>query len=166
MKQSKFVAALLAVTMLTACTEPNGRPGKGIENGGALSKTDVGVAAGVVTGGLLGSAIGSGAGQVAAVIGGGLLGGWLGGSIGQSLDNADRAEYDRASQAAMESGKTHSWRNTHTGHHGTIVPKAKYKADDGTYCREYSQTIYVEGKKQRGHGTACRDADGTWSVDE
>lgn len=166
MKHSKFIAMVLAASMLTACTEPKGAPGKGIENGGALSKSNVGVAAGVVTGGLLGSAVGSGAGQVAAIIGGGLLGGFLGGAFGDKLDNEDRAEYDRASQASMQTGRTRSWKNTKTGHRGTIVPQAKYKTDDGIYCREYSQTIYVDGKKQKGHGTACRDADGSWTVDE
>ncbi len=166
MKYTRLTAALLTASLLSACTEPNGAPGKGIENGGALSKTDVGVAAGVVTGGLLGSAVGNGAGQVAAVIGGGLLGGMLGGAIGNSMDNADRAAYDRASQRSMQTGSTQSWKNTKTGHHGTITPKAKYKDDAGMYCRDYTQTIYVGGKKQKGHGTACRDADGTWSVDE
>lgn len=166
MQHSKFIALLLSASLLTACTEPNGAPGRGIENGGALSKTDVGVAAGVVTGGVLGSAIGGGTGQVLAVVGGGLLGGWLGGAIGQSLDNADRAAYDRASQQAMESGGTRTWSNPNTKHHGSITPHKRYKNDEGQYCREYTQNIYIDGKKQQAHGTACRQSDGTWKVAE
>ncbi len=164
MQSSRLIAAALSVSMLAACTEPNGAPGRGIENGGALSKQDVGVAAGVVGGGILGSAIGGGAGRTIAIIGGGLLGGLLGSSIGKSLDDADRAAYDRASQHAMESGQVSTWRNPDTGHHGTIRPSRRYTNDEGRYCREYSQTIYVDGKKRTGHGTACRQSDGSWRI--
>lgn len=164
MKTSKLLVALVSASFLTACTEPNGAPGRGIENGGALSKTDVGVAAGVVTGGLVGSTIGGGAGQVVAVIGGGLLGGLLGGTIGQSLDNADRAEYDRASTAALDSGTSHSWNNPDTGHSGRITPHKGYKDSSGRYCREYTQSIVVDGKSERGHGKACRETDGSWKI--
>jgi len=166
MQPSKFVAALLTASMLTACTEPNGAPGRGIENGGALSKTDVGVAVGAVAGGIGGAFIGNGAGQVAAVIGGVLLGGVLGGVIGQSLDNHDRAAYDRASQHAMETGQSQSWNNEETGHHGTIHPHHRYMNDEGRYCREYTQTIYIDGKSHEGRGTACRQDDGTWRIKE
>jgi len=166
MKYPKLIAALLAASMITACTEPDGSPGRGIENGGAVSKANVGVAAGVVTGGLLGSAIGGGTGQTLAIIGGGLLGGFLGNEIGSSLDRADQAAYQRASQNALETGTTRSWRNPKTGAYGTIAPKAKYRNDEGVYCREYSQTIHVDGQKRQAHGTACREADGTWRIVE
>ena len=86
MQSSKWIAAALTLTMLTACTEPNGAPGRGVENGGALNKTDVGTAIGAVGGGILGSTIGGGAGQVVAVLGGALLGGILGNQIGHSMD--------------------------------------------------------------------------------
>jgi surface antigen len=166
MKHTRILAALLAASMLTACTEPNGAPGRGIENGGALSKTDVGTAVGVVGGGLVGSAIGGGAGQVVAIIGGGLLGGFLGNQIGQSLDNADRARYDSASQQAMETGQSRAWSNHESGHHGRITPHKRYRNDEGQYCRQYTQTIYVDGKARRGKGTACRQQDGTWKIVE
>lgn len=164
MKHAKILSCLLVASLVGGCTEPNGEPGRGIENGGALSKTDVGTAAGVVTGGVLGSAIGGGTGQVIATIGGGLLGGILGHSIGQSLDNADRAAYDRAAQSALESGQRHRWKNEDSGHYGYITPHKAYHADDGRYCRDYSQTIYVDGKKHRANGTACREDDGTWKI--
>lgn len=163
MKHNTRIVLVLTASLLTACTEPNGAPGRGIENRGALSKTDVGTAVGVVGGGLIGSTIGGGAGKVVAVLGGGLLGGILGNQIGQSLDNADRAAYDRASQQAMETGHTQSW--NHDNHHGSIHPHKRYVNSDGQYCREYTQTIYVDGKKHQGHGTACRQADGTWAIE-
>ncbi|HEU5047280.1 MAG TPA: RT0821/Lpp0805 family surface protein [Rickettsiales bacterium] len=164
MKHKKIISCLLVASILGGCTEPNGAPGRGVENGGALSKTDVGTAAGVVAGGVLGSTIGGGTGQVIATIGGGLLGGILGNSIGKSLDNADRAEYDRAAQHAMETGHRQSWKNADSGHRGYITPRKSYHADDGSLCREYTQTIYIEGKKHRASGTACRTEDGTWKI--
>lgn len=164
MQNSKLIAALLAASILTACTEPNGEPGRGIENGGALSKRDVGIAAGVVSGVAVGSLIGGGAGQVVAMVGGGLLGGMLGNSIGASMDNADRAAYDRASQQAMESGQTRTWNNSDSGHSGSITPRKRYKNAEGQYCRQYTQRIVIDGKNKQGRGTACRADDGTWNI--
>jgi len=166
MQNSRIIAVLLTATMLTACTEPNGEPGRGIEHGGALSKTDVGVAIGVIGGGVIGGFIGAGAGQVAAVIGGALIGGVLGGEVGHHLDNRDRAAYDRASQNAMDSGQTASWNNEETGHHGTVHPHKHYRDAQGRYCRNYTQTIYVDGKSHEGHGKACREKDGSWKIVE
>lgn len=165
MRNRKLIAVLLTATMLTACTEPNGAPGRGIENGGALSKTDVGVAAGVVGGGLIGSTIGGGVGNTVAIIGGGLLGGLLGHEIGSSLDRADQAAYERASQNAMETGTPRTWKSKN-GRHGTITPSEEYRDDDGRYCREYTQKIWVSGKAHTGRGTACRQDDGTWRIIE
>jgi len=166
MTPQKLIVIALTASLLAGCTEPDGSPGRGIMNGGALSKSDVGTAAGVIGGGVIGSTIGSGAGQVAATIGGALLGGMLGNSIGSSLDRADMDSYDRASQRAMETGRTQSWRNSSSGNRGSIHPRKRYRNDEGQYCREYSQTIYVDGKSHTGHGTACRESDGSWQIIE
>jgi surface antigen len=160
MTHSKIILCIPAIAMLCACSTD----GSGIMNGGSLNKSDIGTAAGVIGGGVIGSTIGSGAGQVAATIGGALLGGMLGNNIGHSLDNADRAAYDNASQNALETGKSKSWKNSHTGHRGTIHPHKSYTNDSGEYCREYTQSIYVSGKRHEGHGTACRQDDGTWQI--
>jgi surface antigen len=166
MKACKLILCTLSTTTLIACTEPDGSPGRGITRGGALSKSDVGTAVGVVGGGLLGSTIGSGSGQVVATIGGALLGGFLGNTIGASLDSTDRANYDRASQRAMETGRAQSWRNSASGNSGTVYPKKRYVNDSGAYCREYTQNITVDGKTHKGRGTACRLEDGTWDIVE
>ena len=36
MQKVKSISALLAVTALIACTEPNGEPGRGVMNGGKI----------------------------------------------------------------------------------------------------------------------------------
>jgi len=160
----KIIAILLTASILASCNQ-GGAPGPGLMHGGStLNKEDVGTGIGAIGGGILGSTIGSGAGKTAAVIGGILLGGILGNVVGQSLDNADRAAYDRASQQAMEQGKRQSWKNTDNGHHGTITPTKRYTNDEGQSCRDYTQSIYVDGKRHTGHGTACREADGSWHI--
>lgn len=149
---------------LAACTEPGGQPGRGVLQGGAINKSDIGTAAGAIGGGILGSTIGGGAGQTAATIGGVLLGGMLGRSVGSSLDNADRAAYERASERAFQTGNSTSWRSQKTGNYGSIRPTGAYVDDYGNYCREYNQTIYIDGERQSGHGTACREQDGSWRI--
>lgn len=166
MVRSKIIACAAVLAMMTACSEPDGSPGRGVMQGGALNKRDVGTAAGVVGGAVLGSTIGGGSGRAVAMIAGGLLGGALGNSIGGSLDNADQASYDRASQRAMESGSTQTWRNSESGNYGTIRPNKRYRNADGQYCREYTQSIIIDGRSHKGHGTACREADGTWEIVE
>ena len=37
-------------------------------------------------------------------------------------------------------------------------------ADEGQYCREYTQTVYISGQKQQAYGNACRQPDGSWQV--
>ncbi len=39
-----------------------------------------------------------------------------------------------------------------------------YVARNGQLCREYQTTITVGGVAQPAHGTACRQADGSWRV--
>lgn len=165
----EFISTILILSALVACAPEGSRPGSGILSGGALNKQDVGTVAGAIGGGVVGSTIGSGAGKTAATIGGALLGGVLGSSIGRSLDNADMAAYNATTQRAMEnapSGQTLPWRNPDSGNHGTITPQNYYRNEEGDYCREYSQTITVGGKKERAYGRACRQADGTWRVVE
>jgi surface antigen len=166
MSHSKFIAIAFTASMLTACTESNSYPGTGVMHGGSFNKADIGTAAGAIGGGVLGYQFGGGAGQALATVGGALLGGALGNSIGTSLDNADRNSYDIASQRAMETGQSQSWKNTHSGNYGTVYPSKRYTSVEGLYCREYNQTIYVDGVKHTGHGTACREEDGTWQIIE
>lgn len=168
MHMSKIVALLVTASMLTACQQ-GGPPGSGVMSGGAINKQDVGTVAGAIGGGVIGSTMGSGKGRTATTIAGALLGGMIGSSIGKSLDNADLAAYNAASQRAMETaqpGQTLPWRNPQSGNSGTITPQNYYQNDAGQYCREYTQTIKVGGQQQTGYGRACRQPDGSWKIIE
>jgi len=169
MHTSKFLAAALTASLLTACTQPNGAPNSGVMNGGGINKQDIGTGVGAIGGALLGSTIGKGGGKIAGTIAGGLLGGLVGNQIGKSLDNADMAAYNQASQRALETGQPGQslpWRNPESGHSGTITPSNYYQNASGQYCREYTQTIVVGGQSQEGYGKACRQPDGTWKIAE
>lgn len=166
MKPRSIIAVLAATSMLAACA-PQGQPGGGILSGGGINKQDIGTLGGAIGGGIIGSNVGGGKGAIAGTIAGTLLGGALGSSIGASLDNADRAAYGDASQRALETAQpnqTLPWKGSNAS--GTITPSGYYKNPQGQYCREYTQKIVVAGKTQQGHGTACREPDGTWKIVE
>ena len=168
MKNSKILAIIAITSLLSACAQPTGPGNRGIIQGGSsVNKADIGTLAGAIGGGVIGHNIGGGAGQTIATIAGTLLGGAIGNSIGGSLDNADMAAYDNASRRALENapaGQTLPWKNPESGNYGSITPSNYYQNQSGQYCREYNQTIYVDGKRQSAHGTACRESDGSWKI--
>ena len=157
MKQ-RFVnvlAILLAVVVVAGCG-PNG-----------IAKEEAGALIGAGLGGLAGSFIGDGGGQLVAVGVGTMLGAILGSEVGKSLDRADRLALAQAQHDALENGKSGSsttWKNPDSGNSGEIVPQPAYQRADGSYCREFQQTIMVGAELQAAYGTACRQPDGTWKL--
>lgn len=168
MKTVKIIVSAVTLSMLAACSQPMGRAGDGLTQGGSsINKQDIGTLGGAIAGGIIGSNIGGGKGNIAATIGGTLLGAALGSSIGASLDKADMAAYNSAAQQALETaqpGQSLPWSNPQSGNYGTVTPSNHYQTASGQYCREYNQTITVGGKTQKGYGTACRQPDGSWQI--
>lgn len=74
MEKRKFTSLLFCLALVFGCSEPNGEPGRGIENSGALSKRNVSVATGAIIGGVAGGAVGSGVGSTLAMVAGGVAG--------------------------------------------------------------------------------------------
>lgn len=90
--------------------------------------------------------------------------GVLGNGIGTGLDERDRQLAFSAEMRALdqgEPGEPIGWRG-HPGRYGTVVPGGYYETR-GTRCRDYSHTIYIDGKPQTARATACRNADGSWT---
>ncbi|MFQ5959638.1 MAG: RT0821/Lpp0805 family surface protein, partial [Alphaproteobacteria bacterium] len=84
-----------------------------------------------------------------------------------ALDAADRAVQAQAFQHALENNKVGegaNWSNPESGHLGTVTPTRTYEAKSGAPCRAYQQTVTVAGETAIAHGTACRQADGTWKL--
>ena len=64
---------------------------------------------------------------------------------------------------AGPSGSPVAWRNPDSGRYGNVVPGPAYQAN-GSTCRSYTHTIFIDGNPQTGRGTACRNPDGTWTL--
>ena len=90
---------------------------------------------------------------------GAALGGALGGPVGASLTEDDRAAAWEAQVGALDSGQRRSWR----GSHG-VFGYVETGAATGDGCRSYSQTIYVAGRPNHGHGVGCKQPDGSWKM--
>jgi surface antigen len=157
-KTRELGTSLLAICLLafatTACVGP-GAPGP---------KAQVGAATGAAAGGLIASAAGAGP---EGVIAGVLLGGLFGGAVGDSLDHRDRVYAQRTAHRSLEyvpAGTSSEWYNPDSGHSGSFTPTATYETDEGRYCREYTQTVRVGGRRETAYGTACRQPDGSWEI--
>ncbi len=152
--------SLIALT-LTACQDSSGRPWGGNQTGGTIL--------GAIGGAAIGSQFGHGTGRVVGIAAGTLLGAALGNSIGASMDRQSMEYYNRTSQQALETGRSGQpaqWRNPDNGNYGSITPTNTYTGASGQYCREYTQTINIGGQVHQGYGTACRQPDGTWQIQQ
>ena len=156
-RHTTIASALALALALAACADTYGR-----------EKQLAGGVVGAGVGALAGSQIGDGRGQLAAVAIGTLLGAWAGSEIGRQLDERDRLLHQQTASQALEtnvSGTASTWINPDTGHSGTVTPVQTYQAPSGQYCREYQQTITVGGRTEEAYGTACRQPDGSWQID-
>ena len=90
----------------------------------------------------------------------------VGSEIGRQLDERDRYLMATTTHKALEyqpSGNSVGWKNPDSGHSGEITPVKTYETSKG-YCREFYNDVYINGKKQRAYGTACRKPDGSWEM--
>jgi len=151
-KALAFVGVASISLMLSGCGQ------------GGLTKQDAGIGIGALAGGVVGNQFGKGDGKVLATALGAVVGGIVGSEIGKSLDDNDRRLAQEAEFASLERGQSgvgQPWRNPDSGHYGMVVPGKPYKRAEQD-CRDYTHTIYIDGKPQTMRGTACRNGDGTW----
>jgi surface antigen len=83
------------------------------------------------------------------------------------LTDADRVLLEQAAQKALEdarTGQSVNWHNPETGRGGTIMPTRTHEAEGAEPCRDYQQTVTVEGRTEFRVGARCRQADGSWVV--
>ena len=147
----KYIAIALVGTTLAGCaSDPYAGQG-----------ATLGTLAGAVGGAAIGSAFGSGSGRVAAIAAGALIGGFLGNQIGARMDEQDRQYYYAAQYQSLETGAPQRWSNPQSGIYGDVVTGSPYVVNN-SQCREYTNTVYIDGRPEVARGTACRNPDGTW----
>ena len=155
MHRFKFAVLGIAALALAACSETTGQ------------KQGLGTLLGAVAGGIAGAQVGKGRGNLVATGVGAALGALIGSEIGRSLDRADQLAMQHTAQDTLEtapSGTTSTWHNPDSGNMGTITPTQTYQLDDGSYCREFTQTVTIGGRTEEAYGTACRMPDGSWQI--
>ncbi|MGE4371696.1 MAG: hypothetical protein AB7E29_02155 [Xanthobacter sp.] len=90
-------------------------------------------------------------------------GGFLSGALGDGLDAADRQRGYDAELSALETGGPGypiGWKGE-SGARGTVIAGPAYRRPGFQNCRDYSHTIYVNGRPQLARGAACK-TDGQW----
>ena len=158
MSLRRMVAVGLVSVALAACEGAQQRPGE-----------TIGTLLGAGLGALVGSQIGAGKGNTVAVAVGVLAGAYLGGKAGKSLDEADRNAVEEMTQDSLEnnpSGVPSTWDNPDKDVSAKVTPTETYVADSGVDCRDFEQTVMIEGKADTVNGTACRNGDGRWELVE
>jgi len=148
----KIIPLLTVALLLTACEELTGPQGT------------LGAILGGTAGGVIASEVD---GSPQAIAAGVILGGLIGGAIGNSLDQMDRQYMAETAQESLESsptGEALTWQNPDNGHRGSLTPVKTFKTKDDVYCREFHQTVTVDGQSELAAGTACRQSDGTWKI--
>ena len=159
-KKIAMVAVLFAATL--GVSAPQAQANDCDWSGGTI----VGTLGGAALGGFLGSQIGSGTGQLAFTGLGVLVGGFAGNQIAKALTCEDKQQMTQANNQAQTApvGQPIAWNNPDSGNSGTVTAVRDGTASNGQYCREFQQTVTVNGKTEQGTGVACRKSDGSWEV--
>lgn len=152
----KLAVSLLLILCLTGCVT-----GGSNQTGGTLL--------GGATGALLGSQFGKGHGRLAGVAIGTMLGSFVGASIGKSMDEQDRQMAANSTFNALErqpDNRPITWHNPNNQHSGTVIVTRTNELNTKV-CRDYVQTVLIDGTQQQVAGRACRDIrdpQGLWIV--
>ncbi len=146
-------AALATMAMLGACAQGQGP-----------SNETLGTVGGAAAGGILGSQVGGGAGNVVATGVGAVLGALAGREIAKRMSGQDQERAATAERTAVARNEAITWNNPESGNRGTIEPNRTYTNQQGRTCRDYTHTVYVDGQPEKVNGTACQQADGTWTL--
>lgn len=128
---------------------------------GRCNRETLGALLGGAAGAAAGTQIGSGSGKTAAIIGGTVIGFLVGGSIGRAMDQVDQYCVGQALEYAPD-GSDITWVGADSGHY-RVAPQRTFQQGEA-YCREYTATATIGGRREQTYGTACRQPDGAWKL--
>ena len=151
------ITTVLATTLLTGCA-------------GTYNKATTGAALGAITGTALAYGLGKDSSKKNLwLIAGAAAGGLIGNNIGAKLDERDRLLLGETLQQTMEHGPTNSvgsWSNPDSGNSGTVTPTQTMLSANKQPCREFTTTVNIGGELSQAYGTACRQNDGSWKIQQ
>ncbi|MDW7711674.1 MAG: RT0821/Lpp0805 family surface protein [Deferrisomatales bacterium] len=150
--KSRWILVPLLAVSLAACSAPP-------------KKAEIGTVLGGVGGGILGAQVGGGHGRTAAIIAGTILGAVIGQEIGRSIDRTDELMAQQVLEV-NQTGQRSQWVNPDSGNTVAVTPTRTYQVASGQYCREYQTEVVVGGQVQQAYGTACRQPDGSWKIQQ
>ena len=102
---------------------------------------------------------------MAATIISAMAGGLVGGSIGSGLSEAEKRSALEAEYKALEytaSGQKVTWKSDSSSHYGEVVAAQPYRVGSQD-CRQYTHTVFTGTAGVTARGTACRNANGSWT---
>ena len=159
MKKFSLLTLVVLISGCAANVQTNSTQQGPKESAGAIS--------GMIIGGALANDMaGNSRNKSLATVLGAFVGGVIGQNIGAQLDERDRLLAGEAYNTALEynaTDKAAEWRNPDSGNYGRVIPVATYR-QNGRYCREFTQEIFIGGEKQTGYGRACGQPDGSWEI--
>ena len=151
------ITTVLATTLLTGCA-------------GTYNKATTGAALGALTGTALAYGLAKDSGKKDLwLIAGAAAGGLAGNAIGAQLDERDKLLLGQTFQNTMESAPNNQvggWSNPNTGNSGTVTPTQTMISANNQPCREFQTTVNIGGELTQAYGTACRNADGSWKIQQ
>ncbi len=85
-------------------------------------------------------------------------------AIIDNLSEQQQREHELALRESLRApvGETIHWNDYDASGSVTVIRDGT--SSTGRYCREYTQEIKIGNEAQRGYGTACRNADGSWEI--
>lgn len=103
-----------------------------------------------------------------------ILGGCVGGGaasppetkIVAPSDRLDAGEQKRADTAVLDAvaaGSPRRWNTDRPGFYGYVEPGPSVNVGDGQ-CREFTHTIFIDGRAKKEFGRACKGGTGTWAL--
>lgn len=147
-KSLTLTFSLIVVSLFTGCM-------------GMGPKTTMGSLMGAGAGAVIGSQIGKGDGRLVGVALGTLLGASLGNHIGREMDARDQQLAERAARHALEYQADHkvsTWHNPNNNHSGQfVVTRTQEQPRSHLVCRDFMQTVIIDGRAEKVYGRACRD---------